>query len=107
MLGKNGEPTPTPLLKDHLAFVPIAMASGVLPIGAFEWTLDLLYDSFISGGAAAAADKGFLIAIVYRVIQILVAGTGVIYYLCTRGAPVVIPKEEAAQEGLLPRTAAG
>jgi uncharacterized membrane protein YbhN (UPF0104 family) len=106
LLGPNGELTAEPpTLKDHFIFVPIAMSAGALPIGAFEWTLDLLYDSFSPGGAAAAADKGFLIAIVYRVIQILVAGTGVAYYLSTRGAPVIVDKEEALQEGLLPRTA--
>ena len=93
LLLANGQPTLRPAFGSHFAFVPIAMAAGALPIGVFEGTLDLLYDVFLSpADQLAAANKGFLIAIIYRVLQILVAGVGLVYYLATRPASNV-PQE--------------
>lgn len=100
LLDTAGRPTPQPRLLDHAVFVPMAMAAGTLPQGVFEWLLTLFYEAFAPGDTA---NKGFLIALVYRVIQLLVAALGMApFLLIGRASPVVAPKE-LLDENLLPR----
>lgn len=102
LLDEVGQPTPRPALADHFTFVPIAMSAGALPIGAFEATLDLLYGVFLPTGSTSAAGKGLLIAILYRVVQILVAGIGMIYFVSTRGKTVMLIKSANEEKELPP-----
>lgn len=77
-----GLQSPRPALGTHFVFVPLAMAAGALPIGTLEGVLDLLYRVFSS--ATIPAGQGFAIALAYRIIQVLVAGIGVVFYFTGR-----------------------
>lgn len=85
VLDQTGIMTPRPELAMHFAFVPIGMATGTLPIGAQEAALNVLYPAFLPPGASeVAANKGFLLALLYRVSQLTIAGLGVAFYFSSR-----------------------
>ena len=95
LLDGSGAATPRPALAMHFAFVPIGMAAGTLPIGAQEATLNVMYPAFLPpGGAAIAANKGFLLTLVYRVFQVLIATLGIAYYVASRGELKHLEEEE-------------
>jgi glycosyltransferase 2 family protein len=71
-----------PALAMHFVIVPLAMISGALPIGAFEATLNVLYHSFAPSGSPP--NMGFVLALGYRVIQILIGSIGLGYWLSGR-----------------------
>ena len=77
-----GLQSPRPALGTHFVFVPLAMAAGALPIGSLEGVLDLLYRVFSSDQIPEG--QGFAIALAYRIIQVLVAGIGVVFYFTDR-----------------------
>jgi hypothetical protein len=101
LLDEAGHATPQPRLLDHAVFVPVAMAAGTLPQGVFEWLLTLFYEAFSPGDTA---NKGLLIALVYRVIQVLVAGLGMIPFLLGRRNGPIVAKEDLVDENLLTAT---
>ena len=101
LLDEAGQPTPQPRLLDHAVFVPVAMAAGTLPQGFFEWLLTVFYEAFAPGDAA---NKGFLIALVYRVIQLVVAALGMTPFFLGRKAGPIVAKEDLVDEKLLART---
>jgi glycosyltransferase 2 family protein len=101
LLNEAGEPTAQPLLQDHFVFVPMAMAAGTLPQGFFEWLLTLFYEAFVPGDTG---NKGLLIALVYRVIQVLVAAIGMAPFILAGKANPVIHGRELLDQDLLPRT---
>jgi uncharacterized membrane protein YbhN (UPF0104 family) len=101
LLDKSGHHTPEPLLKDHFVFVPVAMAAGTLPQGFLEWMLTRFYEAF---SPAETASKGLLIALVYRVIQVAVAGIGMAPFLLLPKAAPVTAEEELANQEILRRT---
>lgn len=73
-----------PLYWSHLQFVPAAELAGVIvPLpggtGALEEAVAVFY-----GLAGASHDNGFLTAIAFRVISIVLAGIGGCYYFTTR-----------------------
>ena len=101
LLDQAGQMTPRPELSMHFAFVPIGMATGTLPIGAQEAALNVLYPAFLPPEQASiAANKGFLLTLVYRVFQVLIATLGVAYYVASRRELAHVTEEEEEIEKL-------
>ncbi len=75
-----------PSLATHLIIVPIAMVANATPLpgglGAMELALTLLYRAVST--ATTSAQQGFFIALAYRVITMMIAFVGFIYYLSYR-----------------------
>ncbi len=76
----------SPSLATHLIIVPIAMVANATPLpgglGAMELALTLLYRAVST--ATASAQQGFIIALAYRVITMMIAFVGFIHYLSYR-----------------------
>lgn len=77
-----------PTLREHLIIVPLSMVVGALPFtpagfGAFEFALEKLYQLVPAADNITAA--GVLVALVYRLLQIVVAAIGMLIYWCSRG----------------------
>lgn len=100
-IGLKVAPEHRPSLGMHFVIVPLSMMSGALPIGAFEITLNLLYRSVAPLGAPP--NLGFLLALGYRVVQILIATIGLGYWLAGRGEvrEVMLEAEEQPPAGKL------
>lgn len=65
-----------------VVIVPPTMIAGALPIGIYELTVTLLFQAISPEGAPE--NMGLLIALAYRIIQILIASIGVGYWLTSR-----------------------
>jgi len=70
-----------PTLTDHFIIVPLSLTAGALPLapaglGTFEAAMRILYQEI----PAQAGGDGFLVALVFRVITIVIAAIGVVYY---------------------------
>ncbi|HWA96947.1 MAG TPA: lysylphosphatidylglycerol synthase transmembrane domain-containing protein [Pirellulales bacterium] len=100
-----GLPGASPTFAEHLVIVPMTLATGVLPLpgglGAFEGALDFLYQA-VSAGQTVAPRQGLLVALVFRVITIVIALVGVVFYIMNRRelaeALARAESEEAAAE---------
>jgi glycosyltransferase 2 family protein len=84
----RGLPGAAPGLTTNLVAVPLALVTGVLPLpmsglGAFEAAVEFLYTRLPSD-VVVLAGKGLVVALAYRVITVLIAIVGVIYYLNSR-----------------------
>ncbi|MBC7855689.1 MAG: flippase-like domain-containing protein [Pirellulaceae bacterium] len=101
LLDAHGQPTPQPPLLDHAVFVPLAMAAGTLPQGFLEWLLKIFYEAF---SPTNTANKGLLIALVYRAIQVAAAGLGMAPFLLAGTSRPIIHAEELLDKDLLPRS---
>ena len=81
-----GLPGDQPSFGTHFMIVPIAMLAGAVPLpgglGAFEFALDFLYRGVSS--RAMIEGQGFVIALAFRVITLMIAAIGVVYYLASR-----------------------
>lgn len=75
-----------PDLLTHFVVVPISMLAGALPLpgglGAFEAMLDFLYHGFSQ--ISAATNTGFVVALGFRLITLLIAGIGIFIYLTSK-----------------------
>lgn len=75
-----------PSLTTHFVIVPISLLAGAIPLpgglGAFELVLDSLYRGVST--QAMIEGQGFVIALGYRVITLLIAAVGVVFYLVSR-----------------------
>lgn len=76
-----------PAWLDQLAMWVVACAVGALPIspaglGTFDYAYTLLYDRFAP--APTMANEGFLVAILYRLMCLVVAVGGVVFYWTSR-----------------------
>ena len=74
-----------PTLPEHLILVPLAMCAGALPLtpaglGTFELAVSELYKLL----PAQAHEDGIIVALVYRLMTILVAVVGAVYYWSSR-----------------------
>jgi uncharacterized protein (TIRG00374 family) len=82
----RGLPGEAPSFGAHLVISPMANAFGALPLpgglGAYEVALDYLYRRI--SPQSVAESQGFVIAIAYRVITLLIATIGMGYYLAAR-----------------------
>jgi hypothetical protein len=65
-----------------VVIVPPTMIAGALPIGIYELTVTLLFQAISPAGAPP--NMGLLIALAYRVIQVLIASIGVGFWLTSR-----------------------
>lgn len=84
----SGLPGPLLALRHHFLIVPLSMVASALPLplaglGAFEGVLSFLYKHF-SDGIALAHSKGLIVALCFRVVTILVAMVGGVYYFANR-----------------------
>lgn len=92
----------------HFVVVPIAMVANCVPLpgglGAMEFSLDFLYRAFSS--ADVAPGQGFVIALAFRLITILIAMVGMFYYLSAR-REVAELMHEAEHAGETPQAGEG
>jgi uncharacterized protein (TIRG00374 family) len=78
----------SPSLGAHFVVVPLAMATGAIPLapnglGTFEVTVEFLYQH-LPNGTAAIPSAGFVVALGYRMITVLIALVGAVIYLISR-----------------------
>lgn len=71
-----------PPLASIFIIVPPSMIAGALPIGSFEVVFTLLFKAISPAGAPPTT--GLLIALVYRVFQIVISTIGAVYWLAGR-----------------------
>jgi len=74
-------------LEVHLLVVPLSAATAVLPInvGPLELVLDQLYVAIpLPEGGSMVGGQGLVVALGYRLITVLIAGVGMIYYFGSR-----------------------
>jgi len=70
----------------HFVIMPLAAATGVipLPLGPFEYVLEFFYTHVPAAGVAITKGQGLVVALAYRIITVLIAMIGVCYYLGAR-----------------------
>lgn len=82
----RGLPGESPSLETHFVIVPIAMVANAIPLpgglGALEAALVFLYRGVDEVGFSGG--RGFVIALAYRLITVLLALIGVAYYIAGR-----------------------
>ena len=74
-----------PTMAEHLILVPLAMCAGALPLtpaglGTFELAVSELYKLL----PVQPNDDGIIVALVYRLMTVLVAVVGAVYYWSSR-----------------------
>jgi uncharacterized protein (TIRG00374 family) len=74
-----------PTLAEHYVIVPMSVVAGALPftpagLGTFELAMESLYTLV----PAEASGDGIILALIYRMMTILVAAIGVVYYWSSR-----------------------
>lgn len=82
----RGLPYTPPSLAEHFMIVPLALATGVIPLpmeglGAFEYVVDYFYRHL---GAQVAGRGGLLVVLAYRLVTLAVAGVGGLCYFARR-----------------------
>lgn len=76
-----------PDLQMHFVISPLSAATGIIPLpaGPLEGGLNWLYTQVpAASGAAIASGQGFVIALTYRIITVVIAAIGFVYYLSSR-----------------------
>lgn len=76
-----------PDLKMHFVISPLSAATGVIPLpaGPLEGGLNWLYTQVpAASGVAIASGQGLVVALTYRIITVVIAAVGFIYYLSSR-----------------------
>ena len=95
----RGLPGEIPSFGVHCVVTPIALAAGAVPLpgglGAFEATMDVVYR--IVSPVGVAASQGFVIALGYRIITVLIASIGVVYWIMGRREVARIMDEASIQ----------
>lgn len=98
-----GLPGESPTLGTHFVIVPIAMVANAIPLpgglGAFEAALDFLYRGVAEVGFAS--ERGFVVALGYRLITMLLGLIGVYYYVAGRRqvSALIQVAEESPEDG--------
>ena len=99
-----GLPGNHPSYGQHFLVVPLSMVASALPLplmalGAFEAAIDYMY-SHLPTAVTVAAGQGFVVAIGYRVITIINATIGAVYWAVSRRqvAELIHEAEEEAVE---------
>lgn len=85
-----------PALKLHFVISPLSAATGVIPLpaGPLEGGLNWLYMQVpATSGAPILSGQGFVIALTYRIITVIIAAVGFGYYLSSRAEVVEILHE--------------
>lgn len=88
-----------PSLAEHLYVVPPAMAAGAIPLapgglGAQEYALDELFKQL---AALPPEFSGMIVATVYRLITLAIAGIGLVYYWTSKGRELQQARIEAEE----------
>lgn len=86
----------TPGLVDHILLYNVTNLTAMIPLaaGPFELVLDQLYPLFKDGnGIAMGVGVGMVVALGHRLIAILVAGLGIVFYLTSRDEIISSQKE--------------
>ncbi|MDR2705578.1 MAG: flippase-like domain-containing protein [Planctomycetaceae bacterium] len=75
-----------PNLIDHIMLYNVVNLTAMIPLaaGPFEFVLEQVYPLFSVDGVKMGIGIGLVVALGYRLISILVAGLGIIYYLSSR-----------------------
>jgi uncharacterized protein (TIRG00374 family) len=81
-LGIGIAPEYQPPISSTSVIVPVSMIAGALPIGVYEVCITLMFRAVTPAGAPE--NMGLLIALGYRLIQILIASIGLVYWLTSR-----------------------
>ena len=86
-------------LSDHFVVMPLSAAMQVipLPIGPTEAALEYLYTHVPMAGVPIAAGQGLVVALVYRLITLLIAALGVLYYFGNRREMAEVIHEAEAE----------
>lgn len=96
----TGLPGRSPSFAAHFVIVPIATVAAAVPLpgglGAFEMALDLLYRS--ATGAAVGMQQGFVVALAFLVIKLLIAAVGIGLYLVSRRSIAELIREAPRDE---------
>ena len=86
-----------PSLAEHFVIVPLSLSAGAIPtpggLGTFELAMDQLYKLLASDTDA----EGTVVALAYRLITILVAAIGVVYYWTSRREVHALLQEAEAE----------
>ena len=93
----SGLYTQHPSLAEHLYVVPPAMAVGAIPLapgglGAQELALDELFKQL---PVRAPEFSGMIVATVYRLITLAIAGIGLLYYWTSKGREIQLARADA------------
>jgi glycosyltransferase 2 family protein len=82
-------------LADHFVVMPLSSATQVIPLpfGPLEAVLNLLYVNVPVAGPPIAPGQGLVVALVYRLISLLIAGSGVCCFLGSRREMVEVMHE--------------
>jgi len=88
-----------PTLAEHYIIVPLSMVAGALPLtpgglGEFEVAMDVLYNLVPVEGR----DYGIIVALAYRLITILIAAIGVVYYWSSRREVAEVLEEAESEQ---------
>ena len=91
-----------PSLPTHCVIVPIANIANAAPLpgglGAFEAALDAVYRAVSPG--TAVLKQGFVVALGFRFITLLVAGVGVFYRIANRQAVAELVQQSQAEHSV-------
>ena len=73
-------------LARHFVVMPLSAAMQVIPvpIGPTEFAMNYLYPTVRIAGPIITKGQGLVVALVYRLINLLIAALGVFYYLGNR-----------------------
>ena len=74
-------------LTDHLVVMPLSSATGVIPLamGPLEFAIEFFYSHIpVASPPPIAVGQGFIVALTYRIITVLIAALGVFYYFRNR-----------------------
>ena len=82
----RGLPGNGPPLSAYFVIVPLSMATQVIPfsLGPLEFALEKLYLHAPTAAGAIIPGRGFVLAICYRLVTLLIAALGIPYYLGNR-----------------------
>ncbi len=96
----RGLPGFVPTIGTFFVIMPLSAVTGILPLpmGPFELVFEFLYTRLpLPAGCVISKGQGLIIALAYRVITVLIAAVGFLYYLGAR-REVAELMQEAKQE---------
>lgn len=88
-------------LSQHLVTCPLCFSTGAIPlaIGPFEAVLDFFYQTLpCSNGATLAKGTGLVVALAYRIMALIIAGFGLVYYFASRSEVQAVIQREAEKK---------
>jgi glycosyltransferase 2 family protein len=98
----SGLPGAHPSLVAHFTIVPIANLANSVPLpgglGGFELALNLLYRAISS--VEVGSQQGFVIALAFRLVTLMIAAIGAVYYLSSKREVDQLMHEAEEEQGL-------